>query len=64
MTLNEEKSEVHPRRKGHDVVRHVGGVWRAERRCLATPGHRWRLACEASLPVAIDASWRHEGFLS
>ena len=27
-------------------------------------GHRWRLACGASLPVAIDVSGRHQGFLS
>ena len=31
--LNEERGEVPFVEEGHDAERHVGGVWRAERRC-------------------------------
>ena len=31
--LNEERGKVPSVEEGHDAERHVGGVWRAERRC-------------------------------
>ena len=37
VTLNEKQGEVHPRRKDKTPNAPMGGVWRAERHCLATP---------------------------
>ena len=37
--LIEERGEVPSVEEGHDAERHVGGVWRAERRCQS-----WRRA--------------------
>ena len=43
--LNEERGEVPSVEEGHDAERHVGGVWRAERRCQSwrRAMMRWRL---------------------
>ena len=57
VTLNEKKGEVHPRRKDKTPNATLGGVWRAERRCLTTledvfPRQVWRAMLLSSLSTS------------